>query len=241
MKPHDQTQHEFGGDAAAYVLGALEAGEVSAFRTHLDDCAECRTDVAAFQLVIDALPMAANRFPVPTDLRRRVLDDVLADADAHARKRRRGRGQGPAVRAAVARALRPPAARLSGALLVTALVAMLALAVLSGGAVSGPRLLPGEVTNSGGTAQLRVSDDHASLIVRHFPPPPVGRIYEVWLKRPGARPAPTTALFSVNATGAADVGVPGAMSGLSEVLVTQEPAGGSLVPTRPPVIRVRLG
>lgn len=241
MKPHDQTQHEFGGDAAAYVLGALEAGEVSAFRTHLDDCAECRTDVAAFQLVVDALPMAATRFPVPTDLRRRVLDDVLADADAHARRRRRGRGQGPAVRAAVAGALRPPAARLSGALLVTALVAVLALAVLSGGGASGPRLLRGEVTNSGGTAQLRVSDDHASLIVRHFPPPPVGRIYEVWLKRPGARPAPTTVLFSVNATGAADVGVPGAMSGLSEVLVTQEPAGGSLVPTRPPVIRVRLG
>jgi anti-sigma-K factor RskA len=241
MKPHDQTQHEFGGDAAAYVLGALEADEVSAFRTHLDDCAECRTDVAAFQVVVDALPMAATRFAVPTDLRRRVLDDVLADADAHARKRRRGRGQGPAVRAAVAHALRPPAARLSGALLVTALVAVLALAVVSGGGASGPRLLRAEVTNSGGTAQLRVSDDHASLIVRHFPPPPIGRIYEVWLKRPGAQPAPTTALFSVNATGAADVGVPGAMSGLSEVLVTQEPAGGSLAPTRPPVIRVRLG
>lgn len=130
MKPHDLTQHEFGGDAAAYVLGALEAGEVSAFRTHLDDCAECRADVAAFQLVVDALPMAATRFPVPTDLRRRVLDDVLADADAHARRRRRGRGQGPAVRAAVAGALRPPAAQLSGALLVTAVVAVLALSLI---------------------------------------------------------------------------------------------------------------
>ncbi len=239
MKPHDQTQHEFGGDAAAYVLGALEPERVSAFRNHLDDCAECGADVAAFQRVVDALPMAATRFPVPTDLRRRVLDDVRADARARKRAHARGRGRG--VRAIAAHALRPPAARLSGALLVTALVAVLALAVLSGGGAGGRRLLPGEVTGSSGTAQLRVSGDHASLIARHFPPPLAGRIYEVWLKRPGARPAPTTALFGVNATGAADVGVPGAISGLSEILVTQEPAGGSLVPTRPPVIVVRLG
>ena len=63
-----------------------------------------------------------------------------------------------------------------------------------------------------------------------------GRIYEVWLKRPGAAPAPTTALFSVPAGGAADIGIPGALGGVSEVLVTEEPAGGSGAPTGPPVL-----
>ena len=42
-------------------------------------------------------------------------------------------------------------------------------------------------------------------------------------------------LFSVTAQGAGDVGVPAPLS-VSEILVTAEPAGGSLVPTHPAVI-----
>jgi hypothetical protein len=85
-----------------------------------------------------------------------------------------------------------------------------------------------------------VAGGRAELIVRHLPPPPAGRIYEVWLKRAGQQPSPTSALFSVTTTGAGDVGVPGDLRGVSEVLVTQEPAGGSLVPTDGPVIVATL-
>jgi hypothetical protein len=47
-------------------------------------------------------------------------------------------------------------------------------------------------------------------------------------------------LFSVNAHGAGDIGVPDTLKGVAEILVTQEPAGGSAVPTRPPIIVGRL-
>ena len=45
--------HECGGDAAAYVLGALEPDEVEAFRLHMASCVVCRDEVAAFEQVTD--------------------------------------------------------------------------------------------------------------------------------------------------------------------------------------------
>jgi hypothetical protein len=84
-------------------------------------------------------------------------------------------------------------------------------------------------------ASLVVGGDRATLRVRNFPPPPRGRIYQVWLKRPGRPPDPTTALFSVRG-GDATVAVPGGVRKGEQVLVTAEPDGGSRAPTRPPVI-----
>jgi hypothetical protein len=91
-----------------------------------------------------------------------------------------------------------------------------------------------------GSAQVRVTNGRAELIVEHFAPPPLGRIYEVWLKRGAAAPTPTPTLFSVTRAGHADVGVAGRLKGVTEVLVTPEPLGGSLVPTHAPVIVARL-
>ena len=69
-----------------------------------------------------------------------------------------------------------------------------------------------------------------------MPAPPQGRIYQVWLKRPGKDPEPTSVLWSTRADGSADVAVPGSLDGVEAVLVTDEPEGGSDVPTKAPVI-----
>jgi hypothetical protein len=58
----------------------------------------------------------------------------------------------------------------------------------------------------------------------------------VWLRHGSTAPAPTSALFSVTNGGAAKVDVPGDLRGVSQVLVTQEAAGGSRVSTHRPVI-----
>jgi hypothetical protein len=47
-------------------------------------------------------------------------------------------------------------------------------------------------------------------------------------------------LFTVSATGAAKVRLGGDLHGVSQVLVTQEPAGGSPSPTHPALIAARL-
>jgi anti-sigma-K factor RskA len=202
-----------GGEAAAYVLGALEPVEAEDFRRHMDSCVVCRDEVSAFQQVADALPMSAHQHSLPRGLRRRVLSEVRADAAA-GKQRTRTR----------------PRPAFAGALAAAAAVAIAVVFALSSGSAT-------DVFHASvGSASVRVSDDHAELVVNHLPQAPSGRIYEVWLKRGSAPPSPTKALFGVTAAGAADVDVPGNLAGVNVVMVTQEPAGGSPHPTSAPVI-----
>jgi anti-sigma-K factor RskA len=219
-----------GEDAAAYVLGALEPAEVEAFRRHMVDCGACREEVAVFEQVADALPAGAG-YPAPKDLRRRVMREVRATP----RQAVPGRAARPRLIAV------PLASRRLlawGAPVVAVVAVVLAFALSSGS--SGTRVIQASVTGSSGTAQLRISSGRGELVVDGLPQPPAGRIYEMWVQRGHAAPAPTGTLFSVTSTGSAAVGVPGSLSGVSAVMVTQEPAGGTLVPTSAPVIVARV-
>jgi anti-sigma-K factor RskA len=215
--------HDCGADAAAYALGALEPDEAERFRTHIAECVVCRDELTAFQRVTGALPMAAPQFPAPRGLRRKVLKQVRAEARAGATPAA-GRWATPRIRPAWAGAL-------AGAVAVAVVVV---IAIGTGG--SGTHVIAAAV----GDAQLRVSGNHAELVVDRLPQPASGHIYEVWLERPGRAPQRTNALFSVTQRGAADVDVPGDLHGVSQVMVTQEPAGGSPAPTTNPVIVAHL-
>jgi anti-sigma-K factor RskA len=227
--------HDCGAEAAAYVLGALEPDEARAFRRHLESCAVCRDEVAVLQQVVEALPMAAPQQAAPRGLRRRVLRAVRMQPapGPEARERRR-----PARAHSSRRWLPAPALLALG--VVLAALAIAGGFKLSSGGSSAPRVIQARVMGSSGSAELRVSGGHAELVVRHLQPPPAGRIYEVWLGRAQRPPSPTSALFSVTAGGAGAVDVPGSLHGVSVVMVTQEPAGGSRVPTHPPVIVAKL-
>src|SRR4051812_42702895 len=213
-------KHDCGGDAAAYVLGALEPEEAEAFRRHLASCVVCRDEVAAFQHTANALAMAPPQRRAPPALKRRVMRAVRetqAEADGASRRRPRRLGSGlflarPAIAAAAALAV---------------VVVVFGAIILGPSGSSGTRTIAAAVAGSRGTAQLSLSGGHAELVVRNFPQPAAGHIYEVWKLQSGAKvPTPTRALFSVNSSGAGDVGVPGDLHGVTKVLVTQEPAGG---------------
>ena len=211
-----------GNDAAAYALGALEPAEAAAFAQHLETCAVCRDEVAAFGLIVGALPLSAPQLKAPRALRRRVLGSIRAEPRAPSQRRARPWLAGLAPRPALA----------------TLAVAIVALAFAGGielGSGGGGRLIRASV----GAAELSVSDGHASLIVRHLPQPAPGRIYELWLQRGSGSPAPST-LFSVDARGRAQIGVPGNLHGLSRVLVTNEPEPGTSAPTSTPLIIASL-
>lgn len=229
-------KHDCGADAAAYVLGALEPEEAEAFSRHLDTCVVCRDEVAAFQHTANALAMTPPQHRAPRGLKRRVMRAVReSDADAQAqgapasRQRRFGSGRFVA---------RPAVAGLAALAVVVVVIG--AIIVGSNGS-SGTRAITAAVTGSPGTAQLSVSGGHGQLVMRNFPQPATGHIYELWELRSGAKaPQPTGTLFSVNSSGAGNVGVPGGLHGVSKVLVTQEPAGGSAAPTTTPVIVASL-
>jgi anti-sigma-K factor RskA len=231
--PDPTTEHRrCGDDVAAYALGALEATEVDAFRRHLDTCTVCRDELAAFQEVVDALPMTAPAHRAPADLRRRVLREVESEPRA-ARELRRE----PRARPRGLGWLGPRPALAFGTALALAVLVFAGLQLKS--SPSTTRVVHAQVTGRG-TADLRLVRGHAELVVHHFSPPPSGEIYEVWLKRAHGGPIPTTALFSVTAAGEGDVEVPGNLRGVVQVMVTPEPAGGSPAPTHPAVLRAVL-
>jgi hypothetical protein len=85
-------------------------------------------------------------------------------------------------------------------------------------------------------AMLRLASGSASLQIQGAPAPGPGKVYEVWLQRAGGAPEPTSQLFTVGASGNASVNVPGDLDEVRRVMVTAEPAAGSVRPTGAVVI-----
>ena len=217
------------GDIAAYALGALEPAEAEALARHLEACPSCREELESLRAVVDLLPMTAPAVTASPALRRRVRDAI----DAEPRTGADGRAP-EARRSWLPRWSPRPALAVAAAL--AAVAAALVIAFTGG---SSTRVVHAQVTGPG-SASLRISDSRGELVVRHVAPPPQGKIYEVWLVRGTHAPQPTSALFGVTSQGNGDVAVPGSLHGVTQVLVTPEPAGGSKVPTHPPVIAARL-
>ncbi len=220
-------QRACGNDAAPFVLGALEPSDARAFADHMAGCAVCRDEVAALTPVVDALPSSAPRYEVSGALRRRVMQQVRAEPRASTARPRRQRWW--SLRSAPA-ARRPAVVGALG--LALALVAI-ATAVLGTGG-SRTRVIQASV----GRAELRIAGNHGELVVDRLEPAPPGRVYELWLQRGTRAPAPST-LFAVTSRDTADIGVPGALTGITRLLVTVEPTGGSRAPTSRAVIVAR--
>jgi hypothetical protein len=90
-------------------------------------------------------------------------------------------------------------------------------------------------------ASLRTSENGPILTFDELGPPPRGRVYQVWLRRPGRPLASTNRLFSVSDGGQAILTLP-ALDGVEEIVVTAERPTGSDSPTLPPVlIAIRRG
>jgi anti-sigma factor RsiW len=236
-------------DAGSYVLRALPDDEHERFEAHLSTCEECRRAVGDLQIAADTLPLAAVQLGPPPELRDRIMAVVRSEAEllnaAGARADEPGADRSTAAREPRPRrrgwrwpvlSLRPLPAALAAGVLVAA--GVIGGVVLSGG--SDTSTVTGTVriaSAPAARASLQLSDDATKLQVRRMPPPPGGKVYQVWLKRPNQPPAPTTALFRVDANGSADVEVQrGRLKGVEQVLVTAEPDGGSMAPTSDPVI-----
>jgi len=214
-----------GNDSAPYVLGALEPAEARAFAHHLESCAVCRDEVEALARVLDVLPESAPRHEVSPALRRRVMNAVRSEPpNASVVRTRLSRRPAWTPRARLAL----PRSAVGAAL---ALAVLLAVVIAARSAGPTTRVLSASV----GHAQLRIADGHGTLAVDHLPPAPPGRVYELWLQRGSRAPAPST-LFAVTSRGTAVLGVPGKLTGITRVLVTVEPSGGSRVPTTRAVI-----
>ena len=227
-------------DAAAYVLGALEDDELTRYRAHIDGCAQCRSEVAELQVVVDELPASVPAITAPEGLRERILRNVRSEAEllnaaGHAADQPVKSGQ-PWYR-------RNDFMLGAGAAAAAGLAALVAVLIAIGSSSHAKiTVIPGKGVGAARTAEvsLKQGNGRAELVVAHMPPPGLGRIYEVWLVHGKEAPRPTNSLFSVTSGGSGAVDVPNSLHGVKEVLVTSEPEGGSQHPTRQPVIAVPL-
>jgi anti-sigma-K factor RskA len=230
--------HENWEDAtAAYLLGALDEHETTAFEDHLAGCPACRDEVAHLLPAARALPISVEPIDPPPALKARIMAEVEREAALLA-------AAGPQADRPAAKPRRERRSWFGmpmGAIAALACVAL--LAGLGLGAVlfrAGGRTLPFTPSGNHAVAELDVSGDKAVLVARGLPSPGSGRTYQVWLKRPGEAPQPTAALFTPRRDGSATATVTGKLAGGDQVLVTAEPDGGSPAPTSKPILAATM-
>ena len=243
-------------DVGAYLLGALDEAELSAFEAHLEHCHVCREDVERLRLAVDALPRSVEQFEAPPSLKKSLMETVEAEAAE------RGQAAGAAAsepdrsleerrerRRLRERFAGTLTARPRAALVAAALV--LALAVAGGFGIAqlvdqGPeaRTLAAKVDQRrvpGGEAQLRLEGDGSGggiLRVERFRQLRPGRTYQAWTESGGRiTPAPT---FEVGADGRGAVALPTDLEGVQNVYISREPRGGSTAPSEVPIAQVEL-
>jgi anti-sigma-K factor RskA len=225
----------------AYLLGALEPGELDHFEAHLAECEICRRDVADLQVAADALPVSVPLVSPPPALKDRIMAVVESEAELLAASGRRAdEPERPRRRRAGGR-------RFAGWLMRPGVALACALVLLAGGGLAAILLTGGDETRTvvaetqspRADVRLEIHEDSSVLVAKNMPAPPSGRIYQVWLKRPGKDPEPTSVLWSTRHDGSAEVAVPGSLEGVEAVLVTDEPPGGSEEPSKPPVISAK--
>lgn len=241
MSEHDPdvgSEHVEGvcGDAAAYALGALGAPDADAFERHLAECSICRDELAAFEDVVQVLPMSAPQVRAPRGMQRRLMR-AIRDAPPPAGARDAGARSRP--RATWGSRWVAGATGGLAAIAASVAISLGALGALFGS--SAGAVFQAQVTGVSGSAQVRLHSNRGELVVHGMTAPKSGRIYQVWLERgEGSKPVSASVLFGVDSDGDASVGIPGDMHGVSAVLVTSEPLGGTKAPTTNPVVVANL-
>jgi anti-sigma-K factor RskA len=222
--------HDRWEDAAGtYVLGALPDDEKRGFEEHLALCPVCRAEADDLAVAAELLPVSAPAMKPPPALKARIMAEVEREAALLAS-------------AGEPRVAQKPRRRWRFSLPMPALA--LACSALLLGIVGGALIFGGSsgrtVQFAPGNAELELNGDSATIVATNLAPPPSGKTYMVWLKRPGKAPEPTSALFTPRRDGSATASVTGDLDGVEAVLINQEPLGGSTTPTSPVLMTATL-
>jgi anti-sigma-K factor RskA len=216
-------------ELAAYLLGALEPGEVAELERHLAGCDECRTELEWLRPAVQLLPESVPRVKPPQELRGRLMEQVRAESDSApepSRKRRWSVG-GWSLR---------PVVGLAALVLVVAAVAAYAIGSGDSGGGNSTTVVAGhspgvvaEVVRDGGSGTLHLANLHQL---------PSDKVLQAWVERDGHVVSAKT-LFVPNQDGTASATIDD-MEGVKTVMVTAEPRGGSVQPTGAPIVSVPI-
>jgi anti-sigma-K factor RskA len=225
-----EREHEARRDElAAYLLDALEPGDVAALEQHLADCEECRDELAWLRPAVQMLPEAVDRVEPPAELRARIMGEVQAGTDQRSERARwspLGGGRHSALR---------PTAGLAVVLVIAAGIAGYAIRD-SGSGGGATTVAAGRAP--GVTAKIVRQGDSGTLRLANLHQLPSDEVLQAWVRR-GKRIESAKALFVPNRDGTAAAAIDH-MHGVEAVMVTAEPRGGSDHPTSQPIVSVSM-
>ena len=242
MNEHDHDRRL--EEVAAFALGALDAGQIDDFKEHLKGCKRCQEELRWLAPAVRALPGAVEPQAPPPALKVRLMEEVRADAAAAAKASRKEERR---ERAGSHRSFGEwlsglhlggltwkPLAGLAVVVLIVA--GGIGYAVGTGGS-SGIHTTKSPPPN-GIVAQVVTEGDRGELRLANVKQLPEGKVLEAWVQR-GNAVEPVPALFAPDHAGNASTTIED-MKNVSLVMVTQEPAGGTKVPTTEPIVKVPL-
>ena len=233
-------------EVAAYAIGGLDPDRVEELEGHLAGCKRCQEELRWLSPAVEALPEAVERQAPPPELKQRLMAEVRADAAAEERRARTDeRRERAESRPGIGEWLRglnvggltwKPLAGLALAILVIA--GGIGYAVGNGGSSGGAHTWEVEPGSNGIAAKVVTEDDRGELHLTGVGQLPKGRVLEAWVERDGIV-EPVPALFAPDQAGRASTTIE-SMNGVSAVMVTREPAGGSKKPTTKPFVEVPI-
>jgi hypothetical protein len=238
---HDRRLEE----VAAYAIGGLDPEQVHDLEEHLADCKRCQEEMRWLAPAVQALPEAVERQELPEGIKHRLMAEVRTDAAAaEERAGGEGRREREASRPGLGEWLRglnvggltwKPLTGL--ALVILVIAGGIGYAVGTDGTSSGTHTTEIPVADGIG-AKVVTEDDRGELHLTGVKQLPKGRILEAWVERDGAI-EPVPALFAPDQAGRASTTIEN-MKGVTTVLVTREPAGGSKQPTTEPFVAIPI-
>jgi anti-sigma-K factor RskA len=225
-------EHEQRDELAAYLLGALEPGEAAALERHLAGCEGCRTELEWLRPAVQLLPESVERVEPAPRLRQNLMEQVRAEAESSSASSpsREGRWafRGWSLR---------PLAGLAAVALVVAAVAAYAIGTSdSGGGGETTTVTSGHAP--GVTAEVESEGQSGSLHLANLHQLPPDKVLQAWVERGGKVESAKT-LFVPNQDGTASATIDH-MEGVTTVMVTAEPRGGSIQPTSAPITSVSM-
>ena len=225
-------------EVAAFALGALDAEQTDDFREHLQGCSRCQEELRRLTPAVRALPETVEQQAPPPGLKAKLMEEVRADLAAEAERRerfasRRGFREW-LVGLDVAGLTWKPLAGMAAVILIVA--AGIGYLVGSGG---GSNVHTTEVQQRNGIVAMVVDEDgRGELRLTGVDQPKQGKVLEAWVAR-GEAVEPVKATFTPDQAGNASTQIED-LHGVDAVLVTEEPQGGTKVPTMEPFVKVPL-
>jgi anti-sigma-K factor RskA len=234
----------------ARALSALDAAEAHRLNEHLENCAECRKELEAWQATAATLALTADPVEPSPSVRERILSEVRKDLEppqvlpfrSTPRNIWSSFGSLGAMAAVV---------------LLTALIVGLIVLWQQNGRIRqelaqskefielvttpGARVseLKGIDLGAGATASLAYDQNgHAMLMANRLPRPPRGKAYQLWFIVGKNPPMPGKTFLPDNTgTGMLKDQMPREAMNSAIFAITMEPEGGSSAPTSPIYLR----